>query len=122
MDLTCQNIHYSVGQKEILRGISLKVEGNQFHTILGPNGSGKTSLLKTIYRQIKPDSGNIYLNGRPLEQVSIKKAAQKIAVVTQFNHLQFDCTVQEIVMLAGRRICPFFKKRPKKTMPSSVMP
>ena len=75
MDLTCQNIHYAVGQKEILKGISLKVEGNQFHTILGPNGSGKTSLLKTIYRQIKPDSGNIYLNGRPLEQISIKKSS-----------------------------------------------
>ena len=122
MDLTCQNIHYSIGPKEILKGISLKVEGNQFHTILGPNGSGKTSLLKTIYRQIKPDSGNIYLNGKPLEQVSIKKAAQKIAVVTQFNHLQFDCTVQESSCWAGRRICPFFKKRAKKTMPLSVMP
>ena len=60
MDLTYQNIHYSIGPKEILKGISLKVEGNQFHTILGPNGSGKTSLLKTIYRQIKPDSGDIY--------------------------------------------------------------
>ena len=77
MDLTCQNIHYSIGPKEILKGISLKVEGNQFHTILGPNGSGKTSLLKTIYRQIKPDSGNIYLDGRPLEQVSIKKQPRK---------------------------------------------
>ncbi len=37
MDLTCQNIHYSIGPKEILKGISLKVEGNQFShkTILG---------------------------------------------------------------------------------------
>ncbi|RSI41589.1 ABC transporter ATP-binding protein [Streptococcus sanguinis] len=114
MDLTCQNIHYAVGQKEILKGISLKVEGNQFHTILGPNGSGKTSLLKTIYRQIKPDSGNIYLDGRPLEQVSIKKAAQKIAVVTQFNHLQFDCTVQEIVMLGRTPHLSLFQKESEK--------
>ena len=114
MDLTCQNIHYAVGQKEILRGISLTVEGNQFHTILGPNGSGKTSLLKTIYRQIKPDSGDIYLNGRPLEQVSIKKAAQKIAVVTQFNHLQFDCTVQEIVMLGRTPHLSLFQKESEK--------
>ena len=68
MDLTCQNIHYAVSQKEILKGISLTVEGNQFHTILGPNGSGKTSLLKTIYRQIKPDSGDIYLNGSHLNR------------------------------------------------------
>ena len=114
MDITCQNIHYSIGSKEILKGISLKIEGNQFHTILGPNGSGKTSLLKTIYRQIKPDSGNIYLDGRPLEQVSIKKAAQKIAVVTQFNHLQFDCTVQEIVMLGRTPHLSLFQKESEK--------
>lgn len=122
MDLTCQNIHYAVSQKEILKGISLTIEGNQFHTILGPNGSGKTSLLKTIYRQIKPDSGDIYLDEKPLEQVSIKKAAQKIAVVTQFNHLQFDCTVQEIVMLGRTPHLSVFQKRAKKTMPLSVMP
>ena len=47
MDLICQDIHFGLGEKKILKGVSLKVEGNQFHTILGPNGSGKTSLLKT---------------------------------------------------------------------------
>ena len=47
MDLTCQNIHYAVSQKEILKGISLTIEGNHFHTILVPNGSGKLVFSKT---------------------------------------------------------------------------
>lgn len=99
MDLICEDIHYSIAQKKILKGISLKVEGRQFHTILGPNGCGKTSLLKTIYRQIKPDSGKIFLNGRPLKNLSLKTTARGMAVLSQFNQLQFDTTVEEIVLL-----------------------
>ena len=99
MDLICEDIHYSIGQKKILNGISLKVQGRKFHTILGPNGCGKTSLLKTIYRQIKPDSGNIFLNGSPLKNLSLKATAKDMAVLSQFNQLQFDTTVEEIVLL-----------------------
>ena len=99
MDLICEDIHYSIGQKKILNGISLKVEGRKFHTILGPNGCGKTTLLKTIYRQIKPDSGRIFLNGSPLKNLSLKSTAKGMAVLSQFNQLQFDTTVEEIVLL-----------------------
>ena len=90
MDLICEDIHYSIGQKKILKGISLKVEGRQFHTILGPNGCGKTSLLKTIYRQIKPDSGNIFLNGCPLKNMSLKTTAKGMAV--QVNLTTYNLT------------------------------
>ena len=94
MDVKCQDIHYSIGEKKILNGVSLEVEGGQFQTILGPNGSGKSTLLKTIYRQLKPDSGQIFLDGKSLDQVSLKETAKEMAVVTQFNTLQFDCTVK----------------------------
>ena len=36
MDLICQDVHFELGEKKILKGVSLKVEGHQFHTILGP--------------------------------------------------------------------------------------
>ena len=110
MDVKCQDIHYSIGEKKILNGVSLKVEGGQFQTILGPNGSGKSTLLKTIYRQLKPDSGQILLDGKSLDQVSLKETAKKMAVVTQFNTLQFDCTVEEIVMLGRTPHLSFLQK------------
>ena len=110
MDLKCQDIHYSIGEKKILNGVSLEVKGGQFQTILGPNGSGKSTLLKTIYRQLKPDSGQIFLDGKSLDQVSLKDTAKEMAVVTQFNTLQFDCTVEEIVMLGRTPHLSFLQK------------
>ena len=105
MDVKCKDIHYSIGEKKILNGVSLEVEGGQFQTILGPNGSGKSTLLKTIYRQLKPDSGQIFL-----DQISLKETAKEMAVVTQFNTLQFDCTVEEIVMLGRTPHLSFLQK------------
>ena len=110
MDVKCQDIHYSIGEKKILNGVSLEVEGGQFQTILGPNGSGKSTLLKTIYRQLQPDSGQIFLDGKSLDQVSLKETAKEMAVVTQFNTLQFDCTVEEIVMLGRTPHLSFCKR------------
>ena len=114
MDVKCQDIHYSIGEKKILNGVSLEVEGGQFQTILGPNGSGKSTLLKTIYRQLKPDSGQILLDGKSLDQVSLKKTAKEMAVVTQFNTLQFDCTVEEIVMLGRTPHLSFLQKETER--------
>ena len=93
MELRCDNIQYSIEGSRILNGISLGVSNNEFHTILGPNGCGKTTFLKTVYRITKPDLGAIYLDGKPLDNISIRKSAQNMAVVAQFNNLNFDCSV-----------------------------
>ena len=114
MDVKCKDIHYSIGEKKILNGVSLEIEGGQFQTILGPNGSGKSTLLKTIYRQLQPDSGQIFLDGKSLDQVSLKDTAKEMAVVTQFNTLQFDCTVEEIVMLGRTPHLSFLQKESER--------
>ena len=99
MHLMCKDVHCSIAHKEILRGISLHADGHKFYTILGPNGCGKTTLLKNIYRIIKPDSGAVYLDGKDIRAVRLKDSAKEMAVVAQFNTLNFNCSVQDIVML-----------------------
>ena len=121
MDLMCQDVHFGLGEKKILKGVSLKVEGHQFHTILGPNGSGKTSLLKLLYRQEKADKGLISLDGKPLEHWSLKETAKQMAVVTQFNQLQFDCMVEESSCWEELPTSLFLQKERKGIMPSFKM-
>lgn len=99
MDLTCKNISYSIKDKQILKNVSLNVSGNKFFTILGPNGCGKTTLLKSIYRVLKPSFGEILLNNKNIESIRLKDSAKEIAVVAQFNEINFDCNVEDIVML-----------------------
>ena len=56
----------------------------------------------------------ISLNGKPIEQMSVKETAKQMAVITQFNQLQFDCTVEEIVMLGRTPHLSFLQKEKEK--------
>ena len=99
MDLICKNISYSIKDKKILNNVSIDVKGSKFYSILGPNGCGKTTLLKTIYRILKPSSGQILLNNKDIENIRLKDSAKEMAVVAQFNEINFDCNVGDMVML-----------------------
>ena len=99
MDLICNNISYSIKDKKILHNVSIDVKGNKFYSILGPNGCGKTTLLKTIYRILKPSFGEILLNNKNMEDIRLKDSAKEMAVVAQFNEINFDCNVEDMVML-----------------------
>ena len=52
--------------------------------------------------------------GKPLDQMSVKETAKQMAVITQFNQLQFDCTVEEIVMLGRTPHLSFLQKEKEK--------
>ena len=99
MNLICNNISYSIKDKKILHNVSIDVKGNKFYSILGPNGCGKTTLLKTIYRILKPSFGEILLNNKNMEDIRLKDSAKEMAVVAQFNEINFDCNVEDMVML-----------------------
>jgi len=74
--------------------------------LLGPNGSGKTTLIKLASGILKPDRGEIRLDGLSLSKLSRKSIARSIAVVPQQFHIPFAFTASEVVML-GR--IPFIK-------------
>lgn len=99
MDLSLRDINVTLCKKQIISNVSLEANNGEFVGIIGPNGSGKSTLLRTVYRVIKPDHGAIFLGGKDLSNIKLADSAKHIGVVGQFNHLNFDLTVFEMVMM-----------------------
>jgi len=99
MNITTENIRLSYDTAEILKNVSLHAKNKEFVGLIGPNGSGKSTLLKCIYRVLRPSGGCVYLDGEPLQKLSYKVSAQKMAVVAQHNYYNFDFLVREVVLM-----------------------
>lgn len=99
MQLNVQNLYVSIAKKEIVKDVSLLVDNKQFVGIIGANGCGKSTMLKSIYKSLKPKTGSILLGDMDVLNTSPKKVSQKMSVVGQFNELNFDLTVFQMVML-----------------------
>ena len=82
-----------------LRDVSVAVAPGSLTGLLGPNGCGKTTLLKLLSGVLKPDNGSIRLGEHALRALSTRAIAQQIAVVPQETHPAFDFTVMEMVLM-----------------------
>lgn len=97
MLLQAEQLSKRIGGRWILQGISLAVSPGEMIGILGPNGSGKSTLLSCLVGEKKADSGQVWLRGRLLTEISNKERAQIIAVLTQEQLGEIDFTVKGIV-------------------------
>lgn len=79
------NLSWRTNEKQILDDISFSITSGQFVGVIGTNGSGKTSLLRSLYRFIKPSNGEVLLNGHNIWQQTAINVAKQIAVVSQSN-------------------------------------
>src|SRR5690606_860625 len=62
-----KDLHKKFGKNEVLKGIDLTIERGGIFSVLGPNGSGKTTLIKCILGMVLPDSGQIFIDEKPLK-------------------------------------------------------
>jgi iron complex transport system ATP-binding protein len=88
-----------IGEQALLDGIELAVGDGQLVGLLGPNGSGKTSLLRCAYRFQRPDQGRVELDGEALWSRSPRWCAQRVAVVLQEFPQDFGLTVAEVAAM-----------------------
>jgi len=82
-----------------LHDISLQIPRGSLTGVLGPNGCGKTTLLKLLSGVIHPDAGSVDLDNQPLSQMGRRRVARRIAVVPQETHPAFDFSVMEMVLM-----------------------
>jgi len=91
--LRVEGLHKAYGAEEVLKGISLEVRRGETKVIIGPSGTGKSTLLRCINQLTPPDGGRVWLDGIEITapKVNINKIRQSIGFVFQdfnlFNHL-----------------------------------
>lgn len=80
-------------------GLDCHIEAGQCWGILGPNGIGKTTLLHTLAHLRPPRSGQIWIEGQPLAQLSRRRIAQKLGLLFQQQQDEFPATVLETALI-----------------------
>ncbi|MBO4297183.1 MAG: ABC transporter ATP-binding protein [Clostridia bacterium] len=86
------------GGRDVIHDVSFRFETGVNYCLLGPNGCGKTTLLRAMSGLI-PHTGEVLLDGARLETLPRRKIAAKIAVMSQINTIYFPYTVYDTVML-----------------------
>ena len=99
MEILSEAVKLFIGDKPILKGIDLRLHDKEFLGIIGPNGSGKSTFLKCVYRVLKPTDGEIFFDGRRLDELSYRESALRLAVVAQHNFYSFDFSVLEVTLM-----------------------
>jgi iron complex transport system ATP-binding protein len=99
--LEARNLTISYGENVVVHDVTLTLAAGSVTALIGPNGAGKSTLLRSMNGQIKYASGQVVLNGEPLEKLNRRTIARQITVVAQEAELRFPVTVMEFV-LGGR--------------------
>lgn len=94
-----QNLTVRFGRKTVLDGLSLRVEEGTFCALLGPNGCGKTTLLRCIGGLLRPDEGRVLIEGKPIEDYTVRERAQKISLVRQQQAADLEFSAFEMVLM-----------------------
>jgi iron complex transport system ATP-binding protein len=94
-----QDYSLKIGQKEILKKVTLSVAEGEYLSIIGPNGSGKTTLLKCIDGILTGGTGTIAIMNHPLNHYSQRELAKLVGYVPQADNQASPFTVYEFVMM-----------------------
>jgi len=111
LSLEISNLSFNYGSKDVLRDVSLKVDGGEVLALIGPNGSGKSTLLKCVVGVLKPLRGKIAVGGVDLSKLSERERARLVGYLPQYLPMVFPVTVFECILL-GR--LPSFWTKPGK--------
>lgn len=95
-----EDLHFSRGQRAIFSGVNLNIARGKITAIMGPSGTGKTTLLKVMAGQLRPSSGRVLLNGQDVHRLSRRAlfdARKHMGMLFQSGALFSDLSVFENV-------------------------
>jgi iron complex transport system ATP-binding protein len=99
--LSCSHVDVRIAGIRVVNGLELEIQAGQFWGLLGPNGIGKTTLLKCLAGLDQPAAGRILLDSRDIQQLPRKLLARHIGMLQQHTVYVFDSSVLQTA-LTGR--------------------
>ena len=96
--LTLNNVYAGYGGADVVKNISLKINRNENLSVIGPNGCGKTTLLKAV-ANILPFRGDIEIDGKSVKKMKHREISLKIAMLSQMSGIYFTYSVFDTVMM-----------------------
>ena len=99
MSIKADNLIWKIGRKTMIDGVSFEAEPKRMLGLLGPNGSGKTSLLRLLAGLKRPHSGRITLDQREIRSIARREVAQRVAFVEQHATTNANLRVIDVVKL-----------------------
>jgi iron complex transport system ATP-binding protein len=106
--LSVNGLAVAYGERPVLQGLDLTVAVGEVVGLVGPNGCGKTTLLRAITRVVPALAGRIEVGGKALEQWPARELARMVAVVPQSPLLPLGYTAAEVVLMGRTPHLGFF--------------
>lgn len=97
--LEAKDIVLNYGQRPILRGVSVTVRPGEIVALIGANGAGKSSLLKTMAGLISPTAGSVSLRGRAINSIDRRALGREVAYLPQERAVHWPLSVRQLVAL-----------------------
>ncbi|WP_022871680.1 ABC transporter ATP-binding protein [Nesterenkonia alba] len=95
--LRAEQLSASYEQRRIIDQLDLDIPAGKITAVIGPNACGKSTLLRTVSRLLKPDSGQVVLNGRNIAEYSTKEVARQLGLLPQSSLAPGGITVGDLV-------------------------
>ena len=99
VELKLQNVTLGYMQNVVVKGMTLEMNPGEMLGLVGPNGCGKSTIIRALSRVISPYSGSILLNGQDISRIPRRDLARLIGVVPQMPLLPSTFTTFEIVLM-----------------------
>jgi iron complex transport system ATP-binding protein len=97
--ITAHDLRFRYDDWDVLKGISFEFREGEILGVLGPNASGKTTLLKNLSGLLKPVSGRVSIGGREADSIPKKELARQIAFVPQTEESFLDFSAEQTVLM-----------------------